>query len=205
MGKPLPLYIYNHYTNSTRLIKIVPDKAWGGEGALGCGVGFGALHRIPAPFKEGRPAQPGERLFAASARNSVDSQRTIPPSAASEHHFVPAEMASAEAGALPVARKARRHRPRTQDISDLMRDEEALHRMEDVAAMRVSETAKPPPRDANTANTDSESSPDRAQPLPDGEEGHAVAAVTPQVAQEPLPEPEAPQATEHAPADGEDR
>lgn len=27
----------------------MPNRAWGGEGLLGCGVGYGLLHRIPKP------------------------------------------------------------------------------------------------------------------------------------------------------------
>ena len=27
---------------------LTPNSEWGGEGSLGCGIGFGYLHRIPA-------------------------------------------------------------------------------------------------------------------------------------------------------------
>ena len=45
--------------STLREVVLVPNRMWGGEGLLGCGVGFGLLHRIP----EARP----EALF------SVDS------------------------------------------------------------------------------------------------------------------------------------
>lgn len=44
----------SHYTPSTiREVVLVPNRKWGGEGLLGCGVGFGLLHRIPP-----QPANP---------------------------------------------------------------------------------------------------------------------------------------------------
>ncbi|CAO1630608.1 unnamed protein product [Parajaminaea phylloscopi] len=48
-GRPLRLYVYNSDYDHTREVIIVPNREWGGEGLLGCGVGFGLLHRIPRP------------------------------------------------------------------------------------------------------------------------------------------------------------
>lgn len=31
----------------TREITLTPNTGWGGEGSLGCGIGYGYLHRIP--------------------------------------------------------------------------------------------------------------------------------------------------------------
>ena len=31
----------------TREITLTPNLGWGGEGSLGCGIGYGYLHRIP--------------------------------------------------------------------------------------------------------------------------------------------------------------
>ncbi|XP_043931453.1 Golgi reassembly-stacking protein 2 isoform X2 [Protopterus annectens] len=61
--KPLKLYVYNTDTDSCREVVITPNSAWGGEGSLGCGIGYGYLHRIPTrPFEEGKkmslPGQP---------------------------------------------------------------------------------------------------------------------------------------------------
>ncbi|EDU45821.1 golgi reassembly stacking protein 1 [Pyrenophora tritici-repentis Pt-1C-BFP] len=47
LNRPLRLYVYNHEYNVTRPVTITPTRTWGGEGALGCVLGFGALHRIP--------------------------------------------------------------------------------------------------------------------------------------------------------------
>ncbi|KAI8635346.1 GRASP55/65 PDZ-like domain-containing protein [Xylariaceae sp. FL1651] len=62
IGRPLRLWVYNNEYNVTREVEIVPSRDWGGEGALGCVLGFGALHRLPAPLDEPVSA-PGETLF----------------------------------------------------------------------------------------------------------------------------------------------
>ncbi|OCT75463.1 hypothetical protein XELAEV_180306421mg, partial [Xenopus laevis] len=46
-GKPLKLLVYNTETDSCREVFVTPNSAWGGEGSLGCGIGYGYLHRIP--------------------------------------------------------------------------------------------------------------------------------------------------------------
>ncbi|XP_076149580.1 Golgi reassembly-stacking protein 1a [Alosa pseudoharengus] len=52
-GKPLKLLVYNTETDACREVVVTPNGAWGGEGSLGCGIGYGYLHRIPA-----RPSSP---------------------------------------------------------------------------------------------------------------------------------------------------
>lgn len=47
-GKPLKLLVYNIQTDACREVVVTPNGAWGGEGSLGCGIGYGYLHRIPA-------------------------------------------------------------------------------------------------------------------------------------------------------------
>jgi len=47
-GRPLKLYVYNTETDHCREVTLTPNGAWGGEGSLGCGIGYGYLHRIPA-------------------------------------------------------------------------------------------------------------------------------------------------------------
>ncbi|XP_053296217.1 Golgi reassembly-stacking protein 2 [Pleuronectes platessa] len=54
-GKELKLYVYNTDTDNCREVIIRPNGGWGGEGSLGCGIGYGYLHRIPTlPFVEGK-------------------------------------------------------------------------------------------------------------------------------------------------------
>eukprot|EP00051_Salpingoeca_urceolata_P013674 m.172612 g.172612 ORF g.172612 m.172612 type:complete len:374 (-) comp17860_c0_seq1:277-1398(-) len=45
--KPLRLYVYNAEDDRCRDVTITPNDAWGGDGSLGCGIGYGYLHRIP--------------------------------------------------------------------------------------------------------------------------------------------------------------
>ncbi|OAA62623.1 golgi reassembly stacking protein [Niveomyces insectorum RCEF 264] len=62
IGRPLRLWVYNNEYDVTREVVIQPSRDWGGEGALGCVLGYGALHRLPAPLSE--PVNgPGETMF----------------------------------------------------------------------------------------------------------------------------------------------
>lgn len=89
MTRPLRLHVYNHEYNVTREVSIQPSRNWGGTGALGCVLGFGALHRIPSPLDE-PPQAPGETLFE-TARLSSDSARDAPNT---PQYLVPAETPS---------------------------------------------------------------------------------------------------------------
>ncbi|XP_028393508.1 Golgi reassembly-stacking protein 2-like [Dendronephthya gigantea] len=54
-GKPLKLYVYNSETDGCREVTLTPNRAWGGEGSIGCGIGYGYLHRIPLRDEANRP------------------------------------------------------------------------------------------------------------------------------------------------------
>ena len=84
LSRPLRLHVYNHEYGVVREVTITPSRNWGGEGALGCVLGFGALHRIPPPLEE-PPAGPGETLFE-TARLSHESNR---PRSASPNKNMP--------------------------------------------------------------------------------------------------------------------
>uniref|UniRef100_A0A3Q2PW71 Golgi reassembly stacking protein 2 n=1 Tax=Fundulus heteroclitus TaxID=8078 RepID=A0A3Q2PW71_FUNHE len=51
-GKELKLYVYNTDADNCREVVITPNSDWGGEGSLGCKIGFGYLHRIPTHKEE---------------------------------------------------------------------------------------------------------------------------------------------------------
>lgn len=109
IGRPLRLYVYNNEYNVTREVTIQPSRDWGGEGALGCVLGYGALHRLPAPLNEPVSA-PGETMFdldtsaqsqftpatggVSSGRSSpfVPVAATSPPPPAGGDFLVPAQM-----------------------------------------------------------------------------------------------------------------
>lgn len=46
-NKQLKLFVYNYELDNVREVLLTPNSAWGGEGSLGCGIGYGYLHRIP--------------------------------------------------------------------------------------------------------------------------------------------------------------
>ncbi|CAH8864745.1 unnamed protein product [Trichobilharzia szidati] len=46
-GHVIQLYVYNSESDSCREIHLKPDSNWGGNGLLGCDIGYGYLHRIP--------------------------------------------------------------------------------------------------------------------------------------------------------------
>lgn len=48
-GQPLRLYVYSSTTDQCREVTLIPNLSWGGDGMLGCEIGFGYLHRIPPP------------------------------------------------------------------------------------------------------------------------------------------------------------
>ncbi|XP_055270585.1 Golgi reassembly-stacking protein 1 isoform X2 [Moschus berezovskii] len=58
-GKPLKLMVYNSESDSCREVTVTPNAAWGGEGSLGCGIGYGYLHRIPTQPPNHHKKPPG--------------------------------------------------------------------------------------------------------------------------------------------------
>lgn len=90
-AKPLKLYVYNTDTDNCREVIITPNSAWGGEGSLGCGIGYGYLHRIPTrPFEEGKkislpgqmtgtPISPLKDGFTEVQLSSVSPPSLSPP------------------------------------------------------------------------------------------------------------------------------
>ncbi|CAG0888249.1 unnamed protein product [Cyprideis torosa] len=68
-GKPLKLYVYNTDTDSCREVSITPNGAWGGEGSLGCNIGYGYLHRIPVQ-EDGSHDETGVEVTAQGASPS---------------------------------------------------------------------------------------------------------------------------------------
>ncbi|KAM6169896.1 Golgi reassembly-stacking protein 1 [Rhynchocyon petersi] len=59
-GKPLKLLVYNSEQDVCREVTVTPNAAWGGEGSLGCDIGYGYLHRIPvkSPSHHRKPPSP---------------------------------------------------------------------------------------------------------------------------------------------------
>ncbi|KAI9892047.1 MAG: hypothetical protein M1814_001752 [Vezdaea aestivalis] len=100
LDRPLQLWVYNRDYDVTRSVSITPGRRWGGEGALGCEMGFGALHRLPPPL-ETPPESMGEKLFETEGeRFSNEAKR--------EGGFVvPAHVGELRAGSASPAKEGR--------------------------------------------------------------------------------------------------
>ncbi|XP_044266961.1 Golgi reassembly-stacking protein 2 [Tribolium madens] len=77
-GRSLKLYVYNSIDDSCREITITPNSNWGGEGSLGCGIGYGYLHRIPV---RGNPPAPTQATFKPPPATSFNPPPLTPVSA----------------------------------------------------------------------------------------------------------------------------
>lgn len=78
--KLLSLLVYNSVWNTCREVVIIPKLDWGGEGLLGCGVGYGLLHRIPCQVDE-PTLKPQNQIFpevTAPAPSGLDKTQDSP-------------------------------------------------------------------------------------------------------------------------------
>lgn len=77
-NKQLKLYVYNFDLDTVREVLLTPNSAWGGEGSLGCGIGYGYLHRIPIrDEKDKRPADlKSEQAAVKPISNNILTQNT---------------------------------------------------------------------------------------------------------------------------------
>jgi hypothetical protein len=163
LNRPLRLIVYNHEYDVTRPVEITPSRGWGGEGALGCVLGFGALHRIPVGLEE--PVQgPGETLFSSdTAPTSFDEKRPLDPTsnhlpgaqAAPTELFVPANMALPSKSPPPPSaqakRKGRAHHAVMSpaggsELDDYFKEGEEKSLQEDNAPKAKSGGVPPPPK-----------------------------------------------------------
>jgi len=152
IGRPLRLYVYNNEYDVTREVTIHPSRDWGGEGALGCVLGYGALHRLPAPLSE-PVAGPGETLFETeNARFSNEESRLtgrdalfVPAAAASDatDFLVPAEIVSPPAGHGKKKEKKQGHNPNKM-MDDYFMEGEKKSREVDYAPSVATPPAPPP-------------------------------------------------------------
>eukprot|EP00434_Breviolum_minutum_P005914 symbB.v1.2.005215.t1/scaffold266.1/size251003/12 len=59
INERMNVYVYNADSESVRETIMMPNNAWGGDGCIGCDIGTGLLHRIPAPRRPpGGPCAP---------------------------------------------------------------------------------------------------------------------------------------------------
>merc|ERR1712131_264768 len=104
-GKPLKLYVYNSETDASREVVLTPNSAWGGEGSLGCGIGYGYLHRIPV---EGAPSEPVAQVAPVETAPPNGQMVQVPlatpaPVTATLTPTLPQATTSVPGGAVPTA------------------------------------------------------------------------------------------------------
>ena len=85
LDRPLRLWVYNSEVDVVREVTITPRRGWGGEGAMGCVSGFGALHRLPLPGT----IAPGGTLFESGDGGGLGSS-VNPASTATQTYVAPA-------------------------------------------------------------------------------------------------------------------
>ncbi|KAK5990431.1 hypothetical protein PT974_08699 [Cladobotryum mycophilum] len=165
IGRPLRLYVYNNEYNVTREVTIHPSRDWGGDGALGCVLGYGALHRLPAPLSEPVNA-PGETMFDGEFNEKTASPFPQPESSFSSpppllpptggDFLVPAQMVSVSPAPPPTGhappragKKKERHAIVPNNfMDDYFKEEEQKSRELDNAPKGKGTGVPPPPKGA---------------------------------------------------------
>lgn len=168
--------MYNNEYDVTREVTIQPTREWGGEGALGCVLGYGALHRLPAPLNEPVDA-PGEMMFDAGGEKDPaaalygnagpvgEVQQNLftpatpglgapPPPPTGGDFLVPAQMVDAGAAAAPPPagtattrkKKERHHGGNNNFMDDYFKEEEKKSREADNAPSGRGTPVAPPPK-----------------------------------------------------------
>jgi len=85
INQSLVLYVYNHDYDVVRPVTIQPFENWGGAGVLGCGVGYGFLHRLPSVSNMG----PGSVLFDDNMTPNYTPAMTPAPVNQIQENFQP--------------------------------------------------------------------------------------------------------------------
>lgn len=155
IGRPLRLYVYNNEYNVTREVTIQPSRDWGGQGALGCVLGYGALHRLPAPLSEPVDA-PGEMMFDGGNGNEKGDGVFVPATAGAPppppppsggDYLVPAQMITTSPPPPKAGKKKERrgHSP-NELMDDYFKEEEEKSRELDNAPKGTGSAVPPPPK-----------------------------------------------------------
>jgi len=160
IGRPLRLYVYNNEYNVAREVTIQPSRSWGGDGALGCVLGYGALHRLPAPLSEPVNA-PGETMFDGEfnekrANEYISTEASTPPPPPTGGDFlVPAQIVDSAPTSAPPrggtprgGKKKERHVANNNFMDDYLREEEQKSIALDNAPKSKGTGLPPPPKGA---------------------------------------------------------
>ncbi len=62
----ITFYVYNADLEQIRLVDMVPRDDWGGQGCLGCDVGYGKVHRIPQAMQKPKGDHVKHEIFLSN-------------------------------------------------------------------------------------------------------------------------------------------
>lgn len=178
--------MYNSEFDVVREVELIPRRGWGGEGALGAILGYGALHRLPVGLGEEVQA-PGENLFDADRKsmetgynNNTFSEKSMtpeiisPPTAAP---LVPPPMMNPNAPppsrATGAKAKRGRHAAPVPGFDDMFAEGEQKSAAQDFVPSRKGTPLAPPPRVASTGPPPTTTTPSKSNTEDLGEPGEA--------------------------------
>jgi hypothetical protein len=163
LNRSLVLWVYNSEFDVVREVELVPTRGWGGEGALGAVLGYGALHRLPVGLGE-EVEGPGEVVFETK-EDGQEQLRETPafnstPAAPAGSYLVPANLASPpplssptstlNSSAPPRSSKPRRNRHAgvspSRTFDEYFAEGEQKSKEEDLAPSRKGTPLAPPPK-----------------------------------------------------------
>lgn len=162
LDRTLVLWVYNSEFDVVREVELVPTRGWGGEGALGAELGYGALHRLPVGLGE-EVEGPGEVVFETREDGTyapVPEPNNAGASAAAAGNFlVPANMpappplaSQTRVTSPPDSRSpASRRKPRpgaspNRAFDEYFAEGEQKSREQDYAPSRKGTPLPPPPK-----------------------------------------------------------
>lgn len=167
LDRSLVLWVYNSEFDVVREVELVPTRGWGGEGALGAVLGYGALHRLPVGLGE-EVEGPGEVVFETKEDGSEQQRDPIPKASApspappsSGNFLVPANMVSPPPLASPStnpgsqstarsSKSGRRHRhgglSPNRAFDEYFAEGEQKSREQDFVPSRKGTPLAPPPK-----------------------------------------------------------
>lgn len=164
------LWVYNSEFDVVREVELIPTRGWGGEGALGAELGFGALHRLPLGLGE-EVEGPGEVVFETRENDNAapvsDPASYVSGTAVSSNNYlVPANItappplaanqardASPSQSRSPAGRRTAKSRPGASPnraFDDYFAEGEEKSRAQDYAPSRHGTPLPPPPKAGDT-------------------------------------------------------
>jgi hypothetical protein len=169
LNRSLVLWVYNSEFDVVREVEIVPRRDWGGEGALGAVLGYGALHRLPIGLGE-EVEGPGEVVFETKEDDIRAGPNTPFPTEKVEGQFlVPANMFSPPPLASPSGnqqssgrqgRKPRHPHGAVASFDEYFRESEKQSKEQDFGpSSGISPVAPPPKLNAQAPSSSSVSPP----------------------------------------------